>query len=252
MGNCRVCCYAVSRQNPATNETFYSTKNTSTHQYVQRNTTTAWYETRNDLIPTCNTNDQAKQCNSTRHVINKWTNQCRQPRASKPSYSPPLWNYTDQSPKRSRGFLDLVDRRRGGTSAHVCDRTEPVLSDGEVNPGDSVADRQGNWIRHCPHRSESSLESRQRLSWALRQLLETWETAPSQMWKSCFLGRRLDLSQNTSDYPPRVQPGRIRGRPCCEHGDIEEWGLDAITTKVPQNQSWPCGETAGSIHGEFH
>jgi len=64
-----------------------STKNTSTHQHLQRNTTTAWYETRNDLTSTCDTNDQAKQCNSTRHVINKRINQCRrrQPLASKPS-----------------------------------------------------------------------------------------------------------------------------------------------------------------------
>ena len=65
----------------------YSTKNTSTHQHLQCNTTTAWYETGNDLTSTCDTNDQAKQCNSTRHVINKRTNQCRrrQPLASKPS-----------------------------------------------------------------------------------------------------------------------------------------------------------------------
>jgi len=57
------------------------------HQHLQRNTTTAWYETRNDLTSTCDTNDQAKQCNTTRHVINKRTNQCRrmQPLATKPS-----------------------------------------------------------------------------------------------------------------------------------------------------------------------
>jgi len=64
----------------------YSTKNTSMHQHLQRKTTTAWYETNHDLIPTCNTNDQAKQCNSTRPVISKWSTQCRQSRASKPSH----------------------------------------------------------------------------------------------------------------------------------------------------------------------
>ena len=51
----------------------------------------------------------------------------------------PIWNYTDQSPKRSGGFLYLVDRRRGGTSAHGCDGKESVLADGEVNPGESAA-----------------------------------------------------------------------------------------------------------------
>jgi len=40
-----------------------------THQHQQRNTTNAWYETSNHLTSTCDTNDQAKQCNSTRHVI---------------------------------------------------------------------------------------------------------------------------------------------------------------------------------------
>ena len=40
-----------------------------THQHLQRNTTNAWYETRNHLTSTCDTNDQAKQCNSTWHVI---------------------------------------------------------------------------------------------------------------------------------------------------------------------------------------
>ena len=40
-----------------------------THQHLQRNTTNAWYETSNHLTSTCDTNDQAKQCNSTRHVI---------------------------------------------------------------------------------------------------------------------------------------------------------------------------------------
>jgi len=38
-------------------------------RHLQRNTTTAWYETKHDLILTCDTNDQAKQCNSTRHII---------------------------------------------------------------------------------------------------------------------------------------------------------------------------------------
>ena len=68
--------------------------------------------------------------------------------------------------------------------------------------------------------------------------------------EQCFLGHYLDVSQNTSDYPPRVQPGRIRGRPCFEHGDGEERGLDAITTTGAQNQPWPCVGTAGSVHGE--
>ena len=40
-----------------------------THQHLQRNTTNAWYETSNHLTSTCDTNDQAKQCNSARHVI---------------------------------------------------------------------------------------------------------------------------------------------------------------------------------------
>ena len=40
-----------------------------TYQHLQRNTTNAWYETSNHLTSTCDTNDQAKQCNSTRHVI---------------------------------------------------------------------------------------------------------------------------------------------------------------------------------------
>ena len=82
----------------------------------------------------------------------------------------------------------------------------------------------------------------------VRQLLETWDKASSQMWKLCFLGHHLDVSQNTSDYPPRVQSGRIRGRPCFEHGDVEERGLDAITTKGAQNQPWPCG---GAFMGSF-
>ena len=44
------------------------------------------------------------------------------------------------------------------------------------------------------------------------------------------------LSFHNRTYPPRVQPGRIRGGPCFEHGDVEEWGPDAITTKGAQNQ----------------
>jgi len=44
-----------------------------------------------------------------------------------------------KSPKRSGGFLNLVDRRRGGTSAHGGDGKESVLGDWEVNPGDSAA-----------------------------------------------------------------------------------------------------------------
>ena len=62
----------------------------------------------------------------------------------------------------------------------------------------------------------------------------------------------LDVPRNTYDYTPRVEPGRIRGRPCFEHGDVEEWGRDAITMKGAQNQPWPCGGTAGSVRGEFH
>ena len=40
-----------------------------THQHLQRNTTNVWYGASNHLTSTCDTNDQAKQCNSTRHVI---------------------------------------------------------------------------------------------------------------------------------------------------------------------------------------
>ena len=99
---------------------FYSTKNTSTHQHLQRNTTTAWYETRNDLTSTCDTNDQAKQCNSTRHVINKRTNQCRrrQPLPSKTSHGcldtvksldNSLWSL---SRSRSPKFLNVSESER--------------------------------------------------------------------------------------------------------------------------------------------
>jgi len=87
---------------------------------------------------TCDTNDQAKQCNSMRNAINKRTNQCSQLLASKPSHSPPLKLY-GRITKTIRGFLNLVDRRRGGTSAHSGDGQESVLGDGEVNPGDSAA-----------------------------------------------------------------------------------------------------------------
>ena len=65
-----------------------------THQHLQRNTTNAWY-----LTSTCDTNDQAKQCNSTRHVIK----QCNSARhvirlisggiETKPSHSPPVKLY---------------------------------------------------------------------------------------------------------------------------------------------------------------
>ena len=51
-------------------------------------------------------------------------------------------------------------------------------------PQRQVGDRQGNWVRHCPHRSES-WDARQRLSGVLRQLLKTWDKVPSQMWKPC-------------------------------------------------------------------
>jgi len=94
----RVNCHknAYQRTKPFTR--LYSTENTSMHQHLQHNTTTAWYETKHDLIPTCDTNGQAKQCNSMRHVINKWSNQCRQPEASKPSQSsrPSTWTLTSE------------------------------------------------------------------------------------------------------------------------------------------------------------
>jgi len=35
--------------------------------------------------------------------------------------------------------MNLVDRRRGGTSAHGSDEKESVVGDGEVNPGNSAA-----------------------------------------------------------------------------------------------------------------
>jgi len=38
----------------------------------------------------------------------------------------PLWNCTDQSPQRSRGFLNRVKRRRGGTSTHGGDEKESL------------------------------------------------------------------------------------------------------------------------------
>ena len=38
-----------------------------THQHLQRNTTNAWYETRNHLTSTCDTNDQAKQFHAARN-----------------------------------------------------------------------------------------------------------------------------------------------------------------------------------------
>ena len=70
-----------------------------THQHLQRNTTNAWYETSNHLTSTCDTNDQAKQCNSTQHVIK----QCNSARhvirlisgsiETKPSHSPPVKLY---------------------------------------------------------------------------------------------------------------------------------------------------------------
>ena len=75
---------AYGRTKPFTR--LYSTKNISTHQHLQRNKTTTWIETKHDLIPTWDTNAQAQQCNMTRHVISKRSNQCRQPRASKPSH----------------------------------------------------------------------------------------------------------------------------------------------------------------------
>jgi len=125
--------------------------------------------------------------------------------------------------------------------------------DGEVNPGDSAAggrlSRQSGKTLSTP-RGVVGCEARSVVSSSA--IAADLRKAPSQMWRPCFLGHHVDVSQNTSDYPPRVQPGRIRGRPCFEHGYVEEWGLDAITTKGAQDQSWPCGGTAGSVHGEFH
>ena len=80
-----------------------------THQHLQRNTTNAWYETSNHLTSTCDTNDKAKQCNSTRHVIK----QCNSARhviklisggiETKPSHSPPVKLY-GQITKTIRGL----------------------------------------------------------------------------------------------------------------------------------------------------
>ena len=181
MGNCRVCCYAVSRQNPATNETFYSTKNTSTHQYVQRNTTTAWYETRNDLTSACDTNDQAKQCNSKRHVINKWLNQCRQPRASKPLHSPPFEIIRTNQQNYPRVFLILLTDVGVAHLHTAVTQWSQCSTTGRLTLATQwqAVDLQGNRVRHCPHRSES-WDSRRRLLSALRQLLKTWEKALSQ------------------------------------------------------------------------
>ena len=65
---------------------------TTLQQAVQATTYSSILETRNDLTSTCDTNNQAKQCNLTRHVINKRTNQCRrrQALASKPSQLTPI------------------------------------------------------------------------------------------------------------------------------------------------------------------
>ena len=186
------------RQNLATNETFhkaYSTKNTSTHQHLQRNTTTAWYETRNDLTSTCDTNDQAKQCNSTRHVINKQTNQCRrrQSLATKPSHTPPF-EIIRTKHQNDRGISWILSTGVGEAHLHtaVMERSQcSATGRWTLATQRQGSDRQGNWIRHCPHRSES-WDARWRLSWVLRQLLATWDKAPSQMWKPCFLGHHLD------------------------------------------------------------
>jgi len=64
---CDASCHENAHRRTKPFNRLYSTKNTSTHQHLQRNTTTAWYETKHDLIPTCNTNDQAKQFDAARN-----------------------------------------------------------------------------------------------------------------------------------------------------------------------------------------
>jgi len=167
------------------------------------------------------------------------------PLASKPSHSPPI-EIIRTNHQNDQGVSWLLSTDVGEALHTVVRESSQCSATGRwtLATQRQAADGQGNWVRHCPHCSES-WDARQRLSGVLRQLLETWDKAPSQMWKPCFLGHHLDASQNTSDYPPRVQPGHIRGRPCFEHGDVEEQGLDAITMKGVQNQP-------GSVRGEFY
>ena len=55
------------------------------------------------------------QCNAVKRAIKKSINQQLMKAAASnktATLPPPLQNYVDQSPNRSGGFLDLVDRRR--------------------------------------------------------------------------------------------------------------------------------------------
>jgi len=70
------------------------------HQHLQRNTT-AWYETKHDLILTCNTNDQANQFDMALISGEIGAGNCEH----QSRHTLPLLNYTDQSPKRSGVFL---------------------------------------------------------------------------------------------------------------------------------------------------
>jgi len=124
---------------------------------TQRNTTTTWYETRNNLIPTCNTNDQAKQCNSTRYIINKWTDQCRQPQASKPSHCPPFENIrTNHQNDQGVFLISLTDVGVAHLHTAVTERSQ-CSATGRLTLATQrqATDCQGNQVRHCPHRLES-------------------------------------------------------------------------------------------------
>ena len=122
-----------------------------------------------------------------------------------------------------------------------------------------AADRQGNWVRHFTHRSES-WDARQRLSWALRQLLETWEKGAKSdvetllSWPS---PRRITeyvwLPSTSSTGSPLFRTWRRRrtGPGCNNHEGCAEpamvlrgnhkkrsWGVSLVERQTRDRTSW--------------
>jgi len=154
----------------------------------------------------------------------------RRPQATKPPPSPPYQNYVDQSPNRSGRFLDLVDRRRGCTSACGGSGDEFVFGDGECSqaivqtshqPDEEVSWHACEKFSALLWNSQHCSDSRQRRVRSFKYSLGTWGKVLNLRLTRLFPGHPLNVLQNTSDYSPQGQQDHTRDHPCCERGGAE-------------------------------
>jgi len=163
----------------------------------------------------------------------------------------------DQSPNRSWGFLDCVDRRRGCTYSCGGSGDKSVLGEGECKSDDraNVSSTVEDVSSHAGEKFSTLfeggwLEATSKLF--CRYWLGTWSKVLNLKLTWLFPVHPVNVLQNTSDYSPQGQQGHTRDHLCCECGGAKVQVQGAVAMKGVQNQSWLCGETVRSVYEEFH